>query len=318
VAPEVAIAVVSWNTRALLDRCLRSLEPESRAGRAEVWVVDNDSADGSADLVREHFGWVNLIASETNLGFGPAVNRVAELTETTWMAAANADVELEADALAGLLAAAGRHPRSGALAPRLVLPDNSTQHSVHPFPTIPFTLLFNTGLVALIPSLGDRLCLEGAWNPRRERRVPWAIGAFLLLRRSAWDEVGGFSEAQWMYAEDLDLGWQLARLGWRTTFVPAAVVRHHSAAATSQAWGDDTDARWMSSTYSWMLRRRGVVRTRAVASLNVAGAGVRLALYAALTRLKPEQYAPQRDAMRRWLRLHRIGLGPRAELRRRL
>jgi N-acetylglucosaminyl-diphospho-decaprenol L-rhamnosyltransferase len=306
------VAVVSWNTRALLERCLRSLEPEHGAGRAEVWVVDNDSTDGSANLVRERFPWVHLIASRTNLGFGRAVNRVARRTDAPWIAAANADVELEPGALTELLATGRRDPRAGALAPRLILPDGSTQHSVHPFPTVPFTLLFNTGLPALSSAVGDRLCLEGAWNPARERAVPWAIGAFLLLRRSAFEEVGGFSESQWMYAEDLDLGWRLDRRDWRTIFVPAAVVRHRSAAATSQLWGTDADERWMSSTYSWMLDRRGLVRTRTVAALNVAGAAARLAVYRALARVNPSRYAARRDEMRRWLRLHRVGLSAEA------
>src|SRR5688572_14644169 len=81
----VAIAVVSWNTRDPLARCLRSLELEHRRGVAEVWVVDNASEDGSADMVRDEFSWVNLIASPENLGFGPAINRVAERTSTEWI-----------------------------------------------------------------------------------------------------------------------------------------------------------------------------------------------------------------------------------------
>jgi N-acetylglucosaminyl-diphospho-decaprenol L-rhamnosyltransferase len=313
--PQVAVAVVSWNTRALLERCLTSLQPDADAGRAEVWVVDNASADGSAELVRERFGWVKLIACEENLGFGPAVNRVAAETRTPWIAPANADVELEAGALATLLAAGERHPRAGALAPRLVLPDGSTQHSVHPFPTLPFALAFNTGLAAIVPGLGDRLCLEGTWRPEREREVPWAIAALLLLRRAAWDQVQGFSESQWMYAEDLDLGWRLGRRGWRTVFVPRAVVRHRSGAATSQAWGSDLDARWMASTYAWMLRRRGVVRTRLAATLNLVGAAARLAIYSGLTRFDAERYLPRRDELRRWIGLHRIGLTSRGALR---
>jgi N-acetylglucosaminyl-diphospho-decaprenol L-rhamnosyltransferase len=314
--PEVAVAVVSWNTRELLDRCLRSLEPVRRDGRAEVWVVDNDSGDGSAEMVRREHPEVELIAAEENLGFGRAVNRVAARTAAPWIAAANADVELERGALSELLAAGRRHPEAGAVAPRLVLPDGSTQHSVHPFPTIPFTALFNSGLPGLSAALGDRLCLEGAWRPERERVVPWAIGAFLLVRRAAWDEVGGFSEAQWMYAEDLDLGWRLARRGRTTVFVPSAVVRHHSRASTSQAWGQDTDERWMQSTYAWMLERRGSTRTTAVAALNVAGAAARAAGLAVLARISPGRYASRRDEMRRWARLHRLGLRPRELARR--
>src|ERR671925_1995732 len=100
--PMVTVAVVSWNTRDLLDRCLRSLEPEVARGMAEVWVVDNASMDGSAEMVRDRFDWVRLVASEENLGFGRAVNVVARRTATEWLAPANADVALRPGALEAL------------------------------------------------------------------------------------------------------------------------------------------------------------------------------------------------------------------------
>src|SRR5436853_4362572 len=87
-APEVSIAIVSWNTRDLLARCLESLAPEVDRGRAEVWVVDNASEDGSPDLVRERFEGVHLIASSENLGFGTAINLVARQTSSEWLATA--------------------------------------------------------------------------------------------------------------------------------------------------------------------------------------------------------------------------------------
>src|SRR5262245_50021833 len=145
--------------------------PEVQAGRAEVWVVDNASHDGSPEMVRERFGWVELIASERNLGFGTAVNEVASRTSTPWLAPANADIQLEPGALEALLVAGAAHPEAGALAPTLIVPDGSTQHSVHPFPSLGLALAFNTGLAAAVPGLGDRLCLERRWDPTREREI---------------------------------------------------------------------------------------------------------------------------------------------------
>src|SRR2546421_8493025 len=112
-APSVAIAVVSWNTRDLLRRCLRSLAAEVDAGRAEVWVVDNGSRDGSAAMVGNEFGWAKLLAQDSNVGFGAAVNLVAERTDTPWIACANADTELTPGALEQLLEAGVRDPRAG-------------------------------------------------------------------------------------------------------------------------------------------------------------------------------------------------------------
>jgi N-acetylglucosaminyl-diphospho-decaprenol L-rhamnosyltransferase len=289
----VAVAVVSWNTRDLLRECLRSLAAEPLA---EVWVVDNASTDESAEMVRAEFGSVRLVALDENVGFGRAVNLVAERSTAPWIAPANADIEVRPGALRALLDAGDRCPRAGVLAPRLELPSGETQHSVYAFPTIPFTALFNVGFHR---RFGDQLCLEGFWDPARERDVDWAIGAFLAVRRAAWDAAGGFDDQQWMYAEDLDLGWRVARAGYTTRYVPSARVLHHASAATTQAWGDERTLRWLRSTYAWMLRRRGVARTRVTAAINVAGA-----------------YARARDPyFRMWGGLHRrAGFAPRRDL----
>jgi GT2 family glycosyltransferase len=291
----VAIAVVSWNTRDLLRSCLASLHADVESGRASVTVVDNASNDGSAELVRAEFPWAELIVSEANLGFGAAVNLAAKRSETDWLAVANADVELTAGALEHLLAAGAAHPRAAIIAPRLIGPDGETQHSVHPFPTLPLTLAFNLGLATLA---ADRLTLEGGWDPERPRTVDWALGAFLLVRRDAFQQIGGFDERQWMYAEDLDLGWRATRAGWQTWFEPTARVRHVGAAATAQAWGEARRERWVHSTYGWMLRRRGLARTRAYALMNAAGALARMGLLR----------GARRAEMREWFRLHREAL----------
>jgi GT2 family glycosyltransferase len=306
--PAVSVAVVSWNTRDLLERCLASLAPEVEAGRAEVWVVDNASDDASAELARERFGWAELVACEENLGFGPAVNLVAARTSAPFVGAANADIELEPGALAALLDAAERMPAAGALAPRLVLPDGTTQHSVHRFPTLPYVAAFNLGLHRLRPGLADRMLIEGHWDPERERPVDWAHGAFLLVRRSAWDAVGGFDPAQWMYAEDLDLCWRLAREGYPVEFVPGARIRHRVAAAAEQAWGDARTERWLAATYTWMERRRGRLTARAYALLNLLGAAGRWALFRPLATLRPARWSALATEMAGWTRLHLAAL----------
>jgi len=283
--PDVTVAVVSYNTRDLLVRCLASLRG------LDVWVVDNGSTDGSREVVPPD----RLIAPERNLGYGAAVNLVAERTSSPWLIASNADVAARPGAVEALLRAAG--PRTGAVAPRLVLPDGSAQHSVLPFPTVAFTAAFALRLTDAVPRLGDRLCVPGRWDPSRPRLVPWAIGAFLLLRREAFDEVGGFDERQWLFAEDLDLGWRLRRAGWETRYEPSAVVDHHESAATAAAFGTARTERTQAETYAWLRRTRGAAIARTVAALNVAGAVAR------------------RD--RRWAAIHaRTGLGRHLEQRR--
>jgi N-acetylglucosaminyl-diphospho-decaprenol L-rhamnosyltransferase len=311
---DIAVAVVSTNLRELLAATLRSLRAEHEAGRAEVWVVDNASTDGSPEMVRSEFPWVSLIASEENLGYGVAVNQVAERTRTPWIAPANEDIEVRSGAIARLLETGRRRPDAAVVAPRLVLPDGSTQHSVNSFPTIPFSIAYNLGLHRLSRRLGERLCIGGHWDPDRPREVPWSIATFMLVRRTAWDEIGGFDTAQWMHAEDLDLAWRLRQRGWKTYYEPGAHVFHVGSAASKKAFGEDLTSRYMAASYAWMARRRGLPVARAVALLNVGGAALRLGAYAVLSKLRPERFAATRDHYRDWVRAHSVGLTRRTEL----
>jgi N-acetylglucosaminyl-diphospho-decaprenol L-rhamnosyltransferase len=314
-APTVTIAIVSWNTRDLLARCLESLAPDVESGRSEVWVVDNASDDGSPDLVRERFDWVNLAASSENLGFGRAINLVARQTSSEWLATANADIALRPGALDAMLEAGARDPGAGAIAPALALPNGQTQHSVFAFPTITYSFLLAIGAFRMSSTIGDRLAFPGFWNMERSRRVPWAIAAFLLFRRTAWDEAGGFDERQWMYAEDLDLGWRLKEAGWATRFEPRAVVDHESAASTTQLFGPELAPHWQRSTYGCIARRRGAGYARAVALLNLLGAvwrWMRLVLRSAAD----PSLAEARRAHARWVLAQLKALDPRAELER--
>jgi GT2 family glycosyltransferase len=259
-----------------------------------VWVVDNASTDGTPELVRDEFPWVQLVAAPENLGFGRAVNLVAERTESAWLATANDDVALAPGALERLLAA-GADPRVGAVAPRLVLPDGSTEHSVHAFPS---PLLATMSELGVGGRLGERLCLLGAWDPERPRAVPWAIAAFLLVRRQAFVAAGGFDAGQWMYAEDLSLGWRLRRAGWATRYEPGAHVAHRGGAATEAAFGTDRTARRMEATYDWMRHERGALRTLTTAGMSWAAHAGRAVV----------RRGPARERARYWRSIHARGL----------
>jgi N-acetylglucosaminyl-diphospho-decaprenol L-rhamnosyltransferase len=279
-----------------------------------VWVVDNASSDGSAELVKRAAPWATLVDVGENLGFGRAVDLVAARTDTPWLAPANADVALEPGALASLLAA-GREPRTAVVAPQLILPNGDIQHSVYRFPTLPFTIAFNLALPLLTRRLAprlsrwmaDRMLLEGHWKGDRVQTVDWAIGAFLLIQRSAFDAVGGFDADQWMYGEDLDLGWRLAGAGYATRYEPGARVRHHGGAATSAAFGEEQLARIMVATYRVLVRLRGPVRAWATALVNWLGAVGRVMWFAPLSSRR-KTGRDTVDLHRRWAAAHREGL----------
>jgi GT2 family glycosyltransferase len=309
----VTVAVVSWNTRVLLDRCLESLKPDAQAGRAQVWVVDNGSRDGSAELVRKRHPWVTLTALSENIGYGRAVNLVGEQTASPWFALANADVEVQPHALERLVAVGEADPGAGIIAPRLVLPGGETQHLAWAFPTLGVAVAQNLGPRLLPQRLADELALHGAWNPDRPRRVPWAVGAFLLVRRTAWEAVGGFDPSFWMSAEDLDLGWRMRGAGWATRYEPSAIVRHAESSAASVVWGDDLRIHWQRCAYAWMLRRFGRGRTTAVGLVNLLGSAVRLVIWSVLLRFRPDD---RLRWLRRWTLVHMYAFAPRRTLER--
>ena len=309
----MVVAVVSWNTRELLDRCLRSLEPSVESGTAEVWAVDNASSDGSVAMVRERHPRVRLVASDENLGYGRAVNFVAARTDSPWLVASNADVAVRPGALERLLAAGEADPGAGVVAPRLVLPDGSTQHSIWGFPTIATTVVQNVGAWLAPRRLAERHAIRGGWDPDRGGRVPWAVGAFLLLRRSAFEATGGFDAGQWMSAEDLELGWRMREAGWATRYEPGATVLHEESAATGEVWGADLPLHWQRCAYAWMVRRRGRGVTVVVGLLNLAGSGARYAVGLARAGFRPDE---RLRALGRWTLVHRYAFAPRRVLAR--
>jgi N-acetylglucosaminyl-diphospho-decaprenol L-rhamnosyltransferase len=303
------IAIVSWNTREHLARCLESMRPDAEAGLARVVVIDNGSEDGSPEMVRRDHGWAQLIESGANLGFGPAVNRVAAESEGSWIAASNADIELTPGALTALVRRAESDPAIGAVAPRLIVNDGSTQPSVHRFPSPSQATLFATGAYRVVPGLGERMCLQGYWDVEQPRPIDWAHGAFLLIRRSAFEAVGGFDESQWMYAEDAEIAWRLREAGYSVFYEPAARVHHAVSAATIQAFGQfDRHRREYEASYRWLATRRGRRVAKLTAAIAVAGELIRLAALAPLARIARSRWEPARARTRVYLALHRIGL----------
>ena len=309
----VTIAVVSWNTRGPLAACLKSMRTDVEAARAEVWVIDNGSSDGSVDMVRERFPWAHVIVADGNLGFGPAVNVVAQRTSTPWLAAANADIELTPGALGTLLEAGETDHGAGGLAPQLILPDGTSQHSVHSFPTATAAIATNLRLPKLLPSLGRKLNAAGYLDTSAPRRVDWATGAFLLFRREAFAQAGGFDGAQWMYAEDIDLCWRLRGAGWGTRYEPRAKVLHALSAAATVAFGDQMEIRSIGAKYSWIARRRGVGPAWVVAAVNWIGALLRYALCTPFVS-RGGRWPERQQEARLGIRVHRTGLRSRKAL----
>jgi len=206
---DLAVVIVSYNCREALRECLRAL-PTGH----EVVVVDNASADGSAALVRAEFPAVTLIANDTNRGFAAACNQGIRATTAPFILLLNPDTVVTATAWETLAAVLRAEPQVGACGPRILNPDGSPQISCRRFPT-----WWRMSLA----ELGLRRFYHVA-QPRAE--VEQLMGACLLLRRAALEQIGLLDERFFLYFEEVDLCLRLHQAGWRVRFVPGAAIVH--------------------------------------------------------------------------------------------
>jgi GT2 family glycosyltransferase len=232
----VDVVVVSYNTRDHLAACLGALATQ---GASRIVVVDNASSDGSPDLVRQRYPHVVLHANTRNLGFGAAANQGIADCQSDYVLLLNTDTHVEPNALAALEAYLDSHPRVAIAGPRLVSPTGRLQASCYPFPSLVHTLMAESGLprlLAHVPRLRERYLPTSSHT--RTRRVPWVVGAALAIRRAAFESVGGFDRAFFMYFEEVDLCYRLAAAGWEAHFAPVATIAHVGSASTRQHHAD--------------------------------------------------------------------------------
>ena len=237
---DLSVVVVTYRSKEHILACLRSLAAGVgvRAGgvAAREWecvVVDNDSHDGTPELVEREAPWARLVRTGANLGYAKAVNRGFAETRGAFVLVLNPDCVWSTGSILELCVWLGAHPRSGIAAPRIVNPDASLEYSVRAYPT-PFTLLFNrySLLTRLWPgNPWTRRYLLLDWDHRTPRGVDWASGAAMLVRRTAVAEVGGMDEAYFMFNEDVDWCRRMNLAGWSVDYVPTAEVVHHIGAS---------------------------------------------------------------------------------------
>lgn len=233
--PDLSVCIVNWNTRQYLERAIASALESDPKLDIEVVVLDNASADGSADMVRTHFPGVRLLESDTNLGFARGYNRAAAETSGRHIFMLNPDTLVRTGAPATLVSFLDSQPEAGAAAPRVLNPDGTLQHSCRRFPRPIAAILRNTIVGRLLP--GDpfrRNYLMTDWDHASVRQVDWVSGAAICIRRETWEEVGGFDEGFYMYAEDIDWCLRAKQAGWRVYYVPDAVVVHRIGASSDQ------------------------------------------------------------------------------------
>jgi N-acetylglucosaminyl-diphospho-decaprenol L-rhamnosyltransferase len=221
---EVAAVVVTLDALPWIERCLQSLTG------TETVVVDHGSTDGTVEVVRHHYPDVLLLEQE-NRALGAGWNRGIAETSGDYVLIFNPDAWLEPGALEALVALAERREDAAVVAPRLRNPDGSLQRSVRGFPTawrIATEYFFLRKLAPRSETLNA--FYAGGFAHDEERDVDWVMGACLLVRRRAIEDVGGLDESFFLFSEETDWCYRFARAGWKTVFTPTAECVHVGAA----------------------------------------------------------------------------------------
>lgn len=221
---DVSIIIVNWNTRDLLADCLDSITQTASDLIFEIIVVDNASTDDSQTMVRQRFPHVRLIANQENVGFARANNQGMAASSGRHALLLNSDALLTPGALQALVSLADAKPRAGIVGAQLLNPDGSFQASHTTFPNLWQEFLILSGIGRL---------LRGRWYPshgpeegKGPQIVDYVEGACLLVRRKAFEDVGGLDEDYFMYAEEVDWCYDMREKGWQVWYQPAAEVIH--------------------------------------------------------------------------------------------
>lgn len=285
--PDVSIILVNWNTRDLLLRSLQSIHDTQGDIDTEVIVVDNASSDDSVAQARAHFPATIILQNKENAGFAQANNQGMAIATAPLFLLLNTDAFLHAGALAHMLADMRDHPRAGALGCKLLYEDGALQRSCSAFPTVATELWQALFLDRLFPSsrvFGKYMMTW--WDMNDAREVDVVMGACMLLRRAAIDQIGGFDTGFFMYSEEVDLCYRLKQAGWQVRYTPRAVATHIWG-GSSRKVPRETFLRLYASRVRFFRKHYGVLPTLLYKAVLYASTLVRSAggnLYSALTR----------------------------------
>ncbi|MCX5841932.1 MAG: glycosyltransferase family 2 protein [Deltaproteobacteria bacterium] len=219
---DISIIIVTWNTKDLLQKCLDSIYKTIHDITFEIIVIDNASEDDTLVMLREKFPHITLIKNSRNLGFGAANNQGLRIMRGRYALLLNSDTVLTIQAVEKLFTFMETHPEAAMACGQLLNADGSKQNSMASFPTL-LTLMTN---MPLLEYLFPKRYPSKRYLYKNPMEVDSGIGACLLVRKKAIDEVGMFDERYFFFFEETDWAYQMKKAGWKIFHVPTAFIYH--------------------------------------------------------------------------------------------
>lgn len=239
---RLSIVIVNYNVKYFLKQCLSSVYGSERRLadgselELEVWVVDNDSVDGSVEMVRRDFPKVEVIEKGENVGFAKANNEALRRCLGEWMLLLNPDTVVERDTFVRCVDYMRAHGDCGGLTVKMVDGDgNYLKESKRGFPTPEASFYKMSGLTRLFPR-SQRFAAYYMGNLAEDETNEIEImpGAFLMVRREVYEEIGGLDESYFMYGEDIDFSWRIRLAGWKNVYLPETHIIHYKGESTKK------------------------------------------------------------------------------------
>lgn len=268
---SLTAVVPNFETPDETSRCVRALEGEGVPAERIV-VVDDCSRDESLERLRAALDGPTLLRLDENRGYAAACNAGARALPGGTYAFVNSDAFVHRPGSMAALVKTLARPRVGIAVPRLLNPDLSVQGSVAPLHSPLVALVQATGLSRFVPNRRQP-DWSTHWDHGAEREIQAAAGPVLLVRGETWDELGGFDDGSFMYAEDRDLCWRARRAGWKVWFTPAAEFVHVGSASAGSRWSRPERAERVGRAESALLRRQ-LRRPAAAAALAAIRSGL--------------------------------------------
>ncbi|MBI3142783.1 MAG: glycosyltransferase [Bacteroidetes bacterium] len=240
---KLSVVIVNYNVRYFLEQCLHAcanaqtqMKQHKPEWDSEIWVVDNNSVDGSVQMVKERFAQVRLIANKDNKGFSKANNQAMALASGEYVLLLNPDTVVEEDTFVKSVAFMDTHPDAGGLGVKMLdgkgqfLPESKRGF---PAPDVAFYKIF--GLSSLFPrsKIFGKYHL-GFLDSDKTHQIEVLAGAFMLLRAQALQKVGYLDETFFMYGEDIDLSYRLIQGGYRNYYYPETKIIHYKGESTKK------------------------------------------------------------------------------------
>ncbi len=233
---DLSVVIVNYNVKYFLEQCLHSVQQAMQELNAEVFVVDNNSVDGSVGEIGQKFPWVHMIENRENLGFSKANNQAIRESEGRYVLLLNPDTVVEEDTFKKCIAFMDAHPDAGALGVKMIngkgefLPESKR---ALPTPMVSFYKMF--GLSSLFPrSRRFGKYHLGHLDKEETDSVEVLAGAFMFLRKETLDKTGLLDESFFMYGEDIDLSYRITKAGYKNYYFPESTIIHYKGESTKK------------------------------------------------------------------------------------